>query len=286
MTNDNAVVHRLDVGEETVEFVERGDGEPLLLVHAGVFDAWFAPLARDATVRDFRVLETRRVGYDTTAPTPGRHLTIADHARHCAAVLDSLQIRPAHVLGHSSGSLIGLQLAVERPELVQSLVLVEPAIAPALASPPEADGIRESYRAMAAMAREAADLRPLFDSFMRRVCASDYRDVLLAALGQKGLQRAERDCGFFFREEVPAVEHWTFDHTIGSRVAQPVLFVQGGDSPPMVHAISAHIAAMLAADTETTTVPGTDHLLPLRDPATLGRLTANFINRHDFTTHV
>lgn len=286
MTNDNAVVHRLNVGEETVEFVERGHGEPLLLVHAGVFDAWFAPLARDDTVRDFRVLETRRVGYDTTAPMPARQLTIADHARHCAAVLDSLQIRQAHVLGHSSGSLIGLQLAVDRPELVQSLVLVEPAIAPALVPPPEADGIRESYRAMAAMARAAADLRPLFDSFMRQVCAPDYRDVLLAALGSEGLQRAERDCGFFFRQEVPAVEHWTFDHTIGSRVAQPVLFVQGGDSPPIVHGISANLAAMLAADAETTTVPGTDHLLPLRDPATLGRLTANFISRHHITTHV
>ncbi|MBM7784361.1 alpha/beta fold hydrolase [Tenggerimyces flavus] len=284
--NGNAVVHRLDVGGERVEFVERGKGEPLLLVHAGVFDAWFAPLAGDATVRDFRVLETRRVGYDTTAPPPGQHLTIADHARHCAAVLDSLQIRRAHVLGHSSGSLICLQLAADRPELVQSLVLVEPAIAPALAPPTEAAGIGESYRAMAALARESTDLRPLFDSFMRQVCAEDYRDVLLAALGPEGLQRAERDCGFFFRDEVPAVQHWTFDQAVGSRVTQPVLFVQGGDSPPMVHAISAHLAAMLAADTETTTVPGTDHLLPLRDPATLGRLAATFISRHQITTSV
>ncbi|TDD27833.1 alpha/beta hydrolase [Kribbella turkmenica] len=286
MTNGNAVRRRLDVGEETVEFFERGDGEPLLLVHAGVFDAWFTPLAHDATLKDFRVLQTRRVGYDTTAPKPGRHLTIADHARHCAAILDSLQIQRAHVLGHSSGSLIGLQLAVERPELVQSLVLVEPAIAPALAPPNEAAGIRESYQAMAAMARAGADLVALFDTFMRQVCAQDYRDVLLAALGPEGIQRAERDCGFFFREEVPAVQHWTFDRAIASRIAQPVLFVQGGDSPSIVHAIIAHIATMLAADTETTTIPGTDHLLPLRDPATLGRLTADFTRRHRITAHI
>jgi pimeloyl-ACP methyl ester carboxylesterase len=284
MDNDDLVRREVDLPGRTLEFFERGSGEPLLLIHAGVFAAWFTPLARDAALDGFRVLETVRAGYGPTAPTPGRRLTVADHARDCAALLDSLRIRRAHVLGHSSGSVIALQLAVDRPDLVQSLVLVEPAILPALVPPIEAEGVRAALDSMTTTARAGADLATLFDTFMRQVCAADYRDVLRTALGPEGLQRAERDCGFFFREEVQAMGDWTFDHDIASRITQPALLVQGGESPPRDRAIFANLTAMLA-DAATATVEGTDHLLPLRDPSTLARITAEFAGRHATTAH-
>ena len=33
------------VGDTEIQYSERGEGEPLLLVHAGVFADWFVPLA-------------------------------------------------------------------------------------------------------------------------------------------------------------------------------------------------------------------------------------------------
>lgn len=285
MTHGDAVLRQVAAGGELVEFSERGSGEALLLVHAGVFTAWFTPLAGDPALRDFRVLEVLRAGYDTNAPAPTRELTLADHARHCATILDSLPVERAHVLAHSSGALIGLQLAADRPDLVQSLVLVEPASAPAFVPPAESGAVREAFAAMSAMAGTDAELPALFDTFMRQVCAEDYREVMLAALGSEGLLRAERDCGFFFRDEIPAVLDWTFDHTTASRITQPVRFVIGGDSPPMVAGVTAHIASLLG-ESETITVPGTDHLLPLRDPATLAKIAADFATRHALTAHL
>src|SRR3712207_3272309 len=92
---------RLRIGDETVQFTDRGHGEPLLLIHAGVFAAWFATVADDPALTGFRLIMPVRAGYDPTAPAPSRHLTLADHAQHCAAVLDSLGIGQTHVLAHS-----------------------------------------------------------------------------------------------------------------------------------------------------------------------------------------
>ena len=274
MTEDSATTHRLGVGEETVAFTDRGNGEPILLVHAGVFADWFPTVTDDPAISGFRLIVPVRAGYDTTAPAPSRHLTLADHAQHCAAVLDSLRIRQTHILAHSSGSLIGLQLTADRPDLIRSLVLVEPAAAPSLLPPEMAAGFGKALEpAMAAAG--AGDLDTAFDTFMRVVCADDYRTVLLTALGPEGLQRAERDCGFFFRDEVPAVGEWSISGADAARISQPMLLVQGGASSPIVSML-----AEMFPDAQTTTVAGADHLLPLRDPATLARIAAAFIAKH------
>lgn len=275
---------RLDVGDATVQFSDRGEGEPILLVHAGAFAAWYPTLADEEALIGFRLVAPVRAGYDSTTPAPGRHLTIADHAGHCAAVLDSLGVGQAHIVGHSSGSMIGLQLAVDRPDLVRSLVLVEPASALVLLPPHVAEGFGQAMGSMVETAA-AGDLAGAFDTFMRVACAQDYRDVLLPALGPDGLRQAERDCGFFFRDEVAAVQEWTFDAAAASRITHPVVFVQGGASPPMVHGIVARLAGMLG-NAQTVTVEGADHLLPLRDPATLAGIVADFATRHRSTARI
>ena len=53
-------------------------------------------------------------------------VSFAEHAADAAALLDHLGIRRAHVAGHSTGAIIALQLAVDRPDLVHSLALLEP----------------------------------------------------------------------------------------------------------------------------------------------------------------
>ncbi|MGQ0573900.1 MAG: alpha/beta fold hydrolase [Pseudonocardia sp.] len=271
-------LQRLDVGEATIEFTDRGNGEPVLMIHAGVFAAWFPTVSADPAMQALRRVAPVRAGYDSTAPAPCRHLTLADHAGHCAAVLDGLGIGQAHVLAHSSGSLIGLQLAADRPDLVRSLVLVEPAAALSLLPPEVAAGFGQFVRSVMDTAA-AGDLATAFDTFMLRACAEDYHSVLVDALGLDGVAQAERDCGFFFRDEGPAVLEWSFPASARSRISQPVLLVQGGASPPIVHGVVARIAEMLP-NAEIMTAHGADHLLPLRDPATLASMAAGFMSTH------
>jgi pimeloyl-ACP methyl ester carboxylesterase len=258
-----------------------GEGEPILLVHAGVFGAWFAPLAADSTLNDFRVIRMLRAGY-ASGPAPAGHVTVADHAAHSAVLLDTLGIDHAHILGHSSGCVIALQLALDRPDLVGSLILSEPPLIACLAAPDDLEFLRTAVGPVVGGAVAAAaggDVAAAFEQFMGIICGSDYRNVLRAALGPDSLARAEQDSRFFFADEISAVMEWRFDEEAAAAIRHPVLLVQGGASPPAVHRLVAHLAAMLP-DTEVATIDGDDHLLPLRNPAALGRFVGEFCRRH------
>lgn len=268
-------MQRLGVTRAEIEYTDQGEGDPILLVHAGVFADWFVPLEQLLLDR-FRVIRIRRAGYVPSA-TPTNHLSLKAHAGHCAELLDRLGTGGAHVVGHSSSALIAVELAAARPELVRSLVLVEPPLGGSLLLPEEAEVMRPLIEAVV-QAAAAGDVATAFDAFMSTVCGSDYRQVLEAALGAEGLATAERDSGFFFASEVPAVLEWVFGADAASAVSQPALLVQGGTSAPIVHDVTARLAALLP-QAEVTTVDGSDHMLPLRDPAALGRLISEFVHR-------
>lgn len=77
-----------------------------------------------ALAEDFRVIAYDQNG---TGRSPGalpQDYTIADMAKELATLLDDLGVQKTHVIGHALGGLIGLQLAMDRPEMVDRLVLV------------------------------------------------------------------------------------------------------------------------------------------------------------------
>ena len=254
-----------------VEYSDRGSGEPIVLIHAGVFADWFVPLAASPSLDGFRVVRVRRAGYSERT-RPSTHLSIGAHAKHCATLLDTLGIGQALVVGHSSGTLIALELAADRPDLVRSLVLFEPAAAGGLLTAEEGEFVQGVLGPVLAAAA-AGDVATAFDAFMTFACASDYRDVLTTALGPGALKAAQRESEFFFADELAAVLEWSFGSTDAARIAHPTAIVHGASS---IHEVAAGRLASWLPNAETMALDGADHMLPLRDPDTLGRLVANF----------
>jgi pimeloyl-ACP methyl ester carboxylesterase len=122
-----------------LEYEIRGTGEPVVLVHAGVFAGWFKPLLEEPTLTGrYRVLSYHRIGYAGSSRVAGP-VSIAQQAAHLRSLMRRLGIERAHIVGHSSGGNIALQLALDAPEVVGSLALLEPAL---VASPsgPQKDG--------------------------------------------------------------------------------------------------------------------------------------------------
>ena len=197
-----------------LDFVERGRGDAILLVHGGVFSDWFAPVAKSPELDGFRVICVRRAGYGQGS-APSGHLTLADHAEHCARLLEELEIDTAHVCGHSSGALVALELALLRPDAVRSLVLLEPAPASALVGPQCQSAVPAALGpVMGAVA--GGEIASAFDLFLRAVGRQDYRAILDSALGPDAYERALQESAFFFSDEVPAVQEWSFGPGRGS----------------------------------------------------------------------
>lgn len=254
---------------------DTGAGPAVLLVHAGVFSGWFTPLAAEPALAGRRVLRMVRAGYVGT-PEPAGPLSIADHAAHCAALLRDRDAAPALVVAHSSGSVIGLQLAIDHPDVVSGLVLSEPPLVDALLDPADVADVRATIgpaigRAMAA--RGAGDDAGAYDAFMGAVCGPAHREVVAAALGPDALDVAERECRYFLRDEAAAAGTWTVDDDALARIDVPVLLVAGGDSPPPTHRLVARLAARLPK-AEVATIDGDNHLLPLRSPDRLATLVS------------
>ncbi|MBH0780806.1 alpha/beta fold hydrolase [Nocardia bovistercoris] len=249
-----------------------GNGDPLVLIHAAVFTDWFVPLQREPAVADLRRISVTRTGY--TDQAPAEPLTVADHAAECANLLRRLGIERARILAHSSGTVFALQLALDHPDLVGELVLIEPPLIDPLLPPQDraaVGAVLGPVLGAAIGAAAAGDLRTAFDTFLAAVCGPHFREVIESALGPDGLERAERECGYCFSGEAPALNSWHFDRDLARRIESPVHLVAGGDSPPFTHRVIGHLAAMLP-DTRTTVVPDHNHLLPLTAPTLLADL--------------
>jgi pimeloyl-ACP methyl ester carboxylesterase len=220
MHNDEGDLRLLPVGEgRDVGYYDRGHGETILLVHAGVFSDWFAPLSYQLPHDRFRVVQMRRSGYRGTAP-PAGHLSLAEHARHAAVLLDVLGIGAAHWVGHSSSCLIGLQLAQDRPGLVASLTLLEPAPGGDLRGPAAGQFVAATLRpSMQAMS--AGDLAGAFDRFMRGIGGPGYPAIMTSQLGPGSLEVARAESEFFFTDEAPAVQEWAFGPDQATRIPSP-----------------------------------------------------------------
>jgi pimeloyl-ACP methyl ester carboxylesterase len=261
-------MEQMTIDGATIAWSDTGAGEPTLLIHAGVFGAWFEPVAPHVPGRVIRVL---RAGY-ADGPPPTAVIPMAEHAAHAAALLDALGTGPATVVGHSSSTLIVLELAAARPDLVRRMVLSEPPLIDPLLDPADVADVHAEVgaaigAAMAATAR--GDRAAAYDAFMGAVCGPAHRAVVAEVLGVDGLARAERESAFFFTNELPAVGDWTPSDPAG--FVTPTLLVAGSESPGATHRVVARLAGRLP-HAEVATIEGANHLLPLTHPCAVADL--------------
>lgn len=112
-------------GDVELYFSDDGAGPPVVLLHGWACDGsdwnW---LASDLTV-DHRVLIPDHRGHGRSTAIMSRFgaRVLAEDA---AALLQHLSVSSAVVVGHSMGTVVASALAVERPDLVSALVLVDP----------------------------------------------------------------------------------------------------------------------------------------------------------------
>jgi len=117
--------HFLDIDGVRLHYVERGSGEPLLLLHGNgsmIQDFDSSGLLAMAA-RKYRVIVPDRPGYGYSNRPRDRLWSPGRQADLIHDVLIELDATPAVVLGHSWGASVAVQLALRHPESVKALVL-------------------------------------------------------------------------------------------------------------------------------------------------------------------
>ena len=133
------------VGDLELYYERHGGGAPLVLLHGafGTIESCFSRLL-PLLAEHFEVIALELQGHGRTRDVP-RPLTYPGLAADTAAALDALGIDRAHVVGYSLGGGVGLQLALDRPELVDSLVFFGGASFDAAGMHPELAAAFESF---------------------------------------------------------------------------------------------------------------------------------------------
>lgn len=108
------------------EFHGRLDGDaPTLVLSSGLggAGAFWAPQL-PLLAQDYRVLVYDQLGTNKSQASLPEGYSIESMALELLDLLDSLDIRQCHFIGHALGGLVGLQMALLRPQLLQSQVLI------------------------------------------------------------------------------------------------------------------------------------------------------------------
>jgi pimeloyl-ACP methyl ester carboxylesterase len=112
-----------------VEYMDFGSGPVVLICHGapGGYDQ-AALIGRDLAKNGFRVIAPSRPGFLRTPLTTG--LLFEDQANALAALLDTLGIKKAGVVGFSTGTQVAERFALQLPDRTDALVLIEPSTIP------------------------------------------------------------------------------------------------------------------------------------------------------------
>jgi 2-hydroxy-6-oxonona-2,4-dienedioate hydrolase len=256
--------------------VRAGEGDPpIVLMHGrgGHLESWRANVR--ALARERRVVAFDLLGHGLTGRHDGDY-RVVDLTDHAIATLEALALGPCVLVGQSIGGWIAAWTALRRPDLVDSLVLVEPA---GLQSEPER--LRDPKVAAAFERGGRAFLEPSSEAVRTRLLGLvgdpasideelvETRRLLYAPAEARSVHRRVRAAD-------NAAELLTPD--VLQRLDARVLVIHGACANTPDHVLERAVAA---AGATLHTLAGTKQWPQLERPEQVNRLITEFATREE-----
>nr|QRD81034.1 lipolytic protein [uncultured bacterium] len=261
---------------QTVELAYRSygtDGPPLLILHGllGSSDNWHT-LASKAFAPHFRVFTLDLRGHGRSPHA--RPIDYPTMAADVLAFMDAHEIDRAHVLGHSMGGKVAMELALTAPERVDRLVVVD--IAPRAYEPRH----RVILDALQAIDPARYDSRRAIDEALAaHVPEAPIRQFLL-----KNLQYDPDTRRYTWQMDLEGLIRYydRINEAIadGRQFTGPVLFVKGEHSDYITEADLPAIRRLFPA-ARLVTIPGAGHWVHADAPEAFAREVLAFLTEKD-----
>jgi pimeloyl-ACP methyl ester carboxylesterase len=235
----------VQLGAVKTGYAEHGAGPPLVLLHGGLVDARFFGPNLGPLAERFRVYTPERRGHGHTPDVPGP-ITYRLMADDTIAFLDAVVGGPADLAGHSDGAVVALLVAMQRPELVNRLVLISGGFNKRGEARPDAEWDVEQI---------AAFLGPAYGEVSPD--GLDHFKVVATKIGE--MAAAEPD---LHAAELAKVAH------------RALVMFADDDLMTLTHAVEMYAALPHA---ELAVVPGTSHFLTQEKPHLVNALVLDFL---------
>ena len=254
-----------------------GSGEPVALVHGSWVDARSWALVAPGLADSFRVLVYDRRGH-SRSERPQTQGSVDEDGDDLAALLEVLDLAPAHVVTSSYGGNLALRLAARRPELFRSLSCHEPPLWSLLESDPESRRlIEQGASSVEEVAKRIADgnhegaARQFVDEVAFEPGA--WENELPPDIRTIFVQNAPT-----FLDELQDPNELAIDEDALTRLEVPVRFTQGAGSPAFYgRAIDRLVELVPGASRET--IEGATHAPQLTVPDRYVELTTRALRQ-------
>ncbi|HEV8278542.1 MAG TPA: alpha/beta hydrolase [Streptosporangiaceae bacterium] len=275
-------------------YVEQGQGEPVLFVHGGVGDYRVWDQQMSAFGAGYRVIALSCRGY---WPNPklraGESITLDTFVGDLAQFARALGAGPVRLAGHSSpGGFGGLRLAAQHPELLRTLVLLEPPAFPLLgvSIPPRPAEviklvIRHPRAGVGFIKFGATGIGPAIKAFergddagaLRAFMAANTSDAVVAGIPEEMFRRFVDNAGPLKAQIKAGFPPFAASDARAIRV--PALLVSGAQSPAHLTAVTGRLAK-LVPDADRLTIAGATHNMFTSHPAQFNTGVLRFIRSH------
>jgi pimeloyl-ACP methyl ester carboxylesterase len=264
---------RIKVNGAELDVRERGSGQPVVFVHGGMGDECAAVVNEPALASKYRVIDYHRRGWGNSSRADGV-VSIEQQAADCRAVIDQLGAKRAHFVGQSYGGVIILQLALDGPDAVHSLVLLEPPLPSVIFNSPEFGAVFERARSLF----ESGDKAGAVEAFAREVGGDGVRDTCDRMLPPGAFERWLAAADTLFQTDA-ALDSWTFTQEDASRITQPVLNITGVETTPYFRETYETLRNWLP-QAENAELPNANHSMLQLNPKGKAERLAEFFARH------
>jgi len=243
-----------------------GQGDPIVFIHGLGSSArdweyqvpFFAPRYR-VVVFDVR-------GHGRSDKPPGPY-SVPLFAQDAAALIRALEAAPAHVVGISMGGMIALQLAVDEPALVRSLVVVN--------SGPEL--VVRTFRERLMILQRFLIVRLLGMRKMGEVLSQRlFPRPDQAPLRQMFVERWAENDPRAYREAMRALVGWSVADRLGD-IRCPTLVIASDQDYTPVSAKEAYVARMPNA--RLVVIPDAHHAVTVERPDEFNQVLLDFLTQ-------
>jgi pimeloyl-ACP methyl ester carboxylesterase len=247
----------------TLAYDTAGEGHALVLVHGSwmVRQTWV--LVVPGLTPSFRVVSYDRRGHGESCAQPEAG-TVHDDVADVAALIEVLDIAPAHIVANSYGACIALRLGVEHPDLVARMVCHEPPLLGVLEGSPNGKRVAgEVWRKLGEVRRrlERGDAADGAQYFVERVALGP---GMWAQLPPDVQNIAVRHAPTFLGE-LRDSDAFRVDLDLLEQLAAPVLLTQGDQSPAFFARIIEVLAGTLS-NARRHLMPGAGHAPHMTHP--------------------
>jgi pimeloyl-ACP methyl ester carboxylesterase len=258
-------------------YIERGRGEPLILLHGGQGDyrSW-GPQIEAFSGRFHVISYSRRYNYPNDNPIATDYRSAYTDADDLAALIRHLGLGRVHLVGTSAGALAALVLATEEPGMVRTLVLAEPPVHSWAKNDPNGRALYSEFMNSiwdpAGAAFKAGDdqgaMRILVDGFG----GSGRFDALSAETRAAAMQNAR-----FFKAATSSHDPFPDIPKDGvSRLKMPVLIVTGETTISLHKFVNDELARLLPT-ARRVTIPRAGHGSARENPLAFNEAVAAFL---------